>query len=96
MNHQDIMNMLATAFMEVAHSKIPRVIGDRSLQPEMVRFAELVAAHVRAEATAAEREACAKVAEGFEQNRDWVRGSLYESIRNEVAAKIRARGGVAS
>lgn len=47
---------------------------------------------VIAEAVAAEREACAKVAEGFEQNRDWVRGSLYESIRNEVAARIRARG----
>lgn len=39
-----------------------------------------------------EREECAKVAEGFAQNRDWVRDSLYESIRNEVAARIRARG----
>jgi hypothetical protein len=52
--------------------------------PWLHRFADLVAQH--------EREACAKVAEGFEQNRDWVRDSLYESIRNEVAARIRARG----
>ena len=38
---------------------------------------------------AAERERCAKVAEGFEQTRDWVPGSLYDNIRREVAARIR-------
>lgn len=48
------------------------------------RFAGLVAA--------AEREACAKVAEGFEANRDWVPGSLWGNLRAEVAAAIRARG----
>lgn len=36
-----------------------------------------------------ERERCARVAEGFEQTRDWVPGSLYDSIRREVAARIR-------
>jgi hypothetical protein len=41
---------------------------------------------------AQEREACARIAEGFEQTRDWVQGSLYENIRREVAAAIRARG----
>ncbi|XVJ69854.1 MAG: hypothetical protein HEQ39_09520 [Rhizobacter sp.] len=35
------------------------------------------------------RERCAKVAEGFEQTRDWVPNSLYGNIRNEVAARIR-------
>jgi acetate kinase len=39
-----------------------------------------------------EREACAKIAEGFERNRDWVPGSLYDTLRREVAAAIRARG----
>lgn len=48
------------------------------------RFAILVAA--------AEREECAKVAEGFPANRDWVPGSLWGNIRAEVAKAIRARG----
>lgn len=51
---------------------------------EVVNFAALVAT--------AEREACAKVAEGFAANRDWVPGSLWGNIRAEVAAAIRARG----
>lgn len=34
-------------------------------------------------------EECARVAEGFGKNREWVPGSLYEKIRGEVAAKIR-------
>ena len=38
-----------------------------------------------------EREACAQAAEGFAQSRDWVPGSLYANIRNEVAALIRTR-----
>lgn len=37
----------------------------------------------------AERERCAKIAEGFEQTRDWVPGSLYDTLRREVAAAIR-------
>lgn len=36
-----------------------------------------------------EREKCAKIAEGFAQDRDWVPGSLYANIRAEVAAEIR-------
>jgi len=50
---------------------------------ELERFAGLVAA--------AEREACAKVSEGFPENRTWVPGSLWGNIRSEVAAAIRAR-----
>ncbi len=39
----------------------------------------------------AERERCARIAEGVEKpaHRHWVPGSLYETIRKEVAAKIR-------
>lgn len=36
-----------------------------------------------------ERARCAKIAEGFEQTRDWVPGSLYDTLRREVAAAIR-------
>lgn len=42
-----------------------------------------------AKAIMAERERCAKVAEGFQQNRDWVPGSLYDNLRREVGAAIR-------
>ena len=35
------------------------------------------------------REECARAAEGFEANRDWVSGSLWGNIRREVAAAIR-------
>lgn len=42
-----------------------------------------------ARAILAERERCAKVAEGFERNREWVPGSLYDTLRREVAAAIR-------
>lgn len=41
---------------------------------------------------AQERERCARVAEGFEANRDWVNGSLWGNIRREVAAAIRETG----
>lgn len=42
----------------------------------------------------AEREACAKAAEGFTEERDdrkWVPGSLYDTLRRETAAFIRKR-----
>lgn len=42
----------------------------------------------------AEREACAKAAEGFTDGRDdrkWVPGSLYDTLRRETAAFIRKR-----
>ena len=31
----------------------------------------------------------AKVAEGFPKNREWVKDSLYDTLRREVAADIR-------
>jgi hypothetical protein len=40
-------------------------------------------------ALTAETERCAKIAEGFENNRAWVPGSLYDTLRREVAADIR-------
>lgn len=40
-------------------------------------------------ATVAERERCALIAEGFPRTRDWVPGSLYDTLRREVAARIR-------
>lgn len=39
---------------------------------------------------AAAIEECAKIAEGFPRNRDWVPGSLYDTLRKEVATSIRA------
>ena len=42
----------------------------------------------------AEREACARAAEGFTEERDdrqWVPGSLYDTLRLETAAVIRKR-----
>lgn len=44
------------------------------------------------EVAAAEREACAKVAEGIGQRHDWVPKSLMGNLRRELAAAIRARG----
>jgi hypothetical protein len=38
-------------------------------------------------------EECAKVAEGFPRNREWVPGSLYDTLRRETAAAIRKLGG---
>jgi ribosomal silencing factor RsfS len=35
-------------------------------------------------------EEAAKRAEGTEQTREWVRGSLYDTLRRETAASIRA------
>ncbi|ARU04698.1 hypothetical protein CCO03_17160 [Comamonas serinivorans] len=52
---------------------------------DLVNFAFQVAA--------AEREACAKAAEGFPENRDWVPNSLWGNIRRDVANFIRKRSG---
>jgi hypothetical protein len=54
---------------------------------------ELMNAWLRANVLA-EREACAKAAEGFTDDRDdrkWVPGSLYDTLRRETAAFIRKR-----
>jgi len=45
-------------------------------------------------ATLREREACAKAAEGFTDDRKWVPGSLYDTLRRETAAAIRKRSNV--
>ena len=66
-------------------------------QEEVVFLKERIARagveHRRAlhEALQQEREACAKVCEGFPENRDWVPSSLWGNIRSEMAAAIRAR-----
>lgn len=44
----------------------------------------------RVAARKAERERCAKVAEEIPQTREWVRGSLYDMLRRDCAAAIRA------
>ena len=45
------------------------------------------------EATAAEQQRCARIAEGVERTEDrhWVPGSLYDTLRRETAAEIRRR-----
>lgn len=35
------------------------------------------------------KEEAAKAVEGFERNRDWVPGSLYDTLRREAATAIR-------
>ena len=52
---------------------------------------ELAAKEVWAVAIAAERERCARVAEGMERpdERHWVPDSLYDKLRRETAAEIR-------
>ena len=62
-------------------------LGFTAWEGQLERFAELVAA--------CEREACAKVCEGFPANRDWVPGSLWGNIRSEMSAAIRARAAIA-
>lgn len=58
-------------------------------------FGRLMRAQAAAEierlrtALASETERCAMIAEGFENNRGWVPGSLYDTLRREVAAEIR-------
>lgn len=42
-----------------------------------------------ARAILAERERCAKIAEGFDRNRDWVPGSIFDRLYREVATSIR-------
>src|SRR5690606_19408034 len=50
-----------------------------------------VAALAWNEATAAEKERCARIAEGVERTEDrhWIPGSLYDTLRRETAAEIR-------
>lgn len=50
-----------------------------------------VAALAWSAATTSEKERCARVAEGVErtEERHWVKGSLYDTLRRETAAEIR-------
>ena len=50
-----------------------------------------IAENAWAAATATERERCARVAEGIErpEDRDWIKGGLYDTLRREAAAEIR-------
>lgn len=52
------------------------------------RIAEVLVMAIDESATA-ERERCAQIAEGMEQDRHWVPNSLYANIRQETAALIR-------
>ena len=59
------------------------------LQTRLALFARAVAC----EARAAEQERCARIAEGVEraEERHWVPGSLYDTLRRETAAEIRRK-----
>lgn len=59
------------------------------LQKRLALFARAVAC----EARAAEQERCARIAEGVEraEERHWVPGSLYDTLRRETAAEIRRK-----
>ena len=84
-NREDVLRMA----QEAGAGRFRRDESAQIVTPEVLeRFAAIVAALVAAH----EREACAKAAEGFEANRDWVPGSLWGNIRADVAAAIRARG----
>jgi len=61
-----------------------------------LQFANLVQQEMVYAAVQAEREACAEAAEKFDRNREWVPGSLYDTLRREVAGKIRRRSEIAS
>ena len=73
------------------------VAAERAAQAEVADLKERIARagveqrRAVREAVLEEREACAKVCEGFPANRDWVPGSLWGNIRKEIAAAIRAR-----
>lgn len=55
--------------------------------------ARMVAALAWNEAAAAEKERSARIAEGVErtEERHWVPGSLYDTLRRETAAEIRRK-----
>ena len=50
-----------------------------------------IAENAWAAATAAERERCASIADGIELrgDRHWIKGSLYDMLRRDIAAEIR-------
>ena len=92
-DYTGMVRWVPSAEQEVAAERASR----KQAQEEVVWLKERIARagveHRRAmhEALQQEREACAQVAEGFPENRDWVPGSLWGNIRKEMAAAIRNR-----
>lgn len=88
-----LVRWMPSVEQEVATERTSR----QKAQEEVVFLKERISRagveHRRAlhEAVLEEREACAQVCEGFPENRDWVPGSLWGNIRNEMSAAIRAR-----
>lgn len=82
------------ALVDIAIKEVERVIASANDSETVgdARWKALRAAIavIRPHIEAAERERCAKIAEGFLSNRDWVPGSLWGNIRNEIAAAIRS------
>ena len=86
---------MTTTITQARHLRqIARATGLDAYADALYRAADLIdQLELQIEnASAAEREACAQVAEGFPQTRDWVPGSLYGTIRSEIAEAIRGRG----
>lgn len=78
---QDVWDLAVRTFAEL-------LTPFRYEDKEAFADAEHIARAIMA-AKAEQREADAKMAEGFERTRDWVPGSLYDTLRREVAAAIR-------
>ena len=83
----------ALSWSHALHDRAARQAAQEEVVALKERIARAGVEHRRAlhEAVLEEREACAKVCEGFPANRDWVPGSLWGNIRSEMSAAIRAR-----
>lgn len=68
-------------------------LGPYNVSGQLQARLELFGRAVEREARATEQERCARIAEGVEQTeeRHWVPGSLYDTLRRETAAEIRRR-----
>ena len=82
----------------IGYADLMRLAKDAGLGPENVSGLlqarlELFGRAVEREARAAEQERCARIAEGVErtEERHWVPGSLYNTLRRETAAEIRRK-----
>ena len=82
----------------IGYADLMRLAKDAGLGPENVSGLlqarlELFGRAVEREARAAEQERCARIAEGVErtEERHWVPGSLYDTLRRETAAEIRRK-----
>ena len=88
-----LVRWMPSADQEVATERAARQKAQEEVVALKERIARAGVEQRRAvrDAVQQEREACAKVCEGFPENRDWVPGSLWGNIRNEMSAAIRAR-----